>query len=118
MSKKISAVDSVLEQCTWVSAFTNHGVRTLCFNMKTGVVLYQKEEVGKPFNHKNISVTGTSEEIYKKYLDTIEVPKEKAFVNNKRDGMFGTHRLMRQRYSANGGEAMRKIEKKYPEYFI
>ena len=114
----MSVIDKVLEQCTWISTFKNHGVNTLCFNMKTGVVLYKKEEVGKPFNHKNISIIGTSEEIYKKYLDTIEVTKEKAFVNNKREGMFNTHTLMRQRYSADGGKALRKIEKKYPEYFI
>ncbi len=118
MSKDANAVDKVLEQCTWLSAFMKNGENTLCFNIRTGVVLYQKEEVGKPFNHKNISITGSSEEIYKKYLDIIEVPKAKAFINNQREGMFRTHHLMRMRYASDGGKAMRKIEKKYPEYFI
>ncbi len=114
----MKSIDKVLEQCTWVSAFMKHGVNTLCFNSMDGVILYQREEVGKPFHHKNISINGTSEEIYKQYLDIIEITKEKAFLNNKRERLFQTHHLMRMRYYSDGGKAMRKIEKNFPELMI
>ena len=116
--KKFNPIDKILEQCLWVSTFMKHGENRLCFNTENGVVLYKKEEVGKPFHHKNLSIKGSSEEIYSQYLTLIEIKKEKAFINNKREGMFDTHSLMRAKYYSHGREAMTLISKNNPELLI
>jgi len=46
------------------------------------------------------------------------IPKEKVLLNNKRDDLFSTHPLMRQKYYSYGRKVMKEIEKKFPELLI
>lgn len=115
---EFSKLDKVLEQCTWVNTYFNHGERTLKFYPKTGVIIRAEqtpmERVPEFIEIKKES----SEEIYKTYLDTIKVSKEKAFVNCSNEGIFGCHHLMRAMYYKLGGEVKRELLSSHPECFI
>ena len=118
MFTDLKPIDRVLEQCAWVCTNTKQTKRMLCFNTKTGVFIYDEIKVGKPFHHKNIVVDGTAEEIYTKYLDMIELPKEKAFLNNKHNSLFRVHHLIQGVFNELNDTIMKNIESTHPEYLI
>lgn len=115
---ELPPLDRVLEQCVWVCTNNNHHERLLCFNTTSGVFVYNNIEVGKPFHHKNVVVKGTAEEIYSQYLNMIEVPKEKALLNNKNSGIFDRHHLIKGIFNEYKGIIMKNIESAHPEYLI
>ena len=114
----LTPLERVLEQCAWICTDNINGERTLCFNTKSGEFLYNKVEVGKPFHHKNVVVHGTAEEIYDEYSKLIEIPKEKAFLNNRAIGIFQRHRLIQGIFNEHNSIIMKNIEDAHPEYLI
>ena len=115
---KLNDLEKALETCTWLCASMRYGKNRLCFNTKTGVMLYQRIETGKNYDPYNVEVDGTSEEIFKAYLDKIEITKERAYVNLRNSGVFGAHTLMRSMSWNLGKTVINKIKVSHPEYFI
>ncbi|RLC44455.1 MAG: hypothetical protein DRH57_09150 [Candidatus Cloacimonadota bacterium] len=115
---ELPPLDRVLEQCAWVCTDNNQGERSLCFNTVSGVFVFNNIEVGKPFHHKNVVVHGTAEEIYEQFLNMLEVPKEKALLNNEDSGVFQRHHLIQGIFNEYKGIIMENIESAHPEYLI
>jgi len=63
-------------------------------------------------------VQGTAEEIFTSYLGLFEIPKEKAFLNNKKMGIFRRHHLIQGVFNEHDGTIMKNINDTNPEYLI
>ena len=115
-----SDLDKVLEQCTWVSMYWEHGEKYLCFNKKSGIIFSGHDSSAKLDKYNTIIKGESSEEIYSFYLNEIVCSKERAWVNNERDGSFShsRHRLMSQRYISHGYKVKRELKENQPELFI
>lgn len=115
---KDNPLEGTLEYCVWFFAYAD-SERHLKFNKETGVV------IGEKFNSITTpTIVSTpsrdNEDLYRLYLEAIDVTVEEAYLNNYFAGAFQYRGLMSQYFHSQGKskKVLKKLKKDKPHLFI